>query len=107
MRRAEIDEQNRYLIRQQYQFRMAADVVADAWMAFPEVCAVAVIGSVAKRLLKEIPRFAAFRHARASKFGMNARISIWRSGLIRNIAFAKSGGRAIARCERPMKRVPA
>ena len=59
MRRARIDEQNRYLIRQQQHFRIAADVVTDAWMAFPEVSAVAVIGSVAKRLWKEIPRFAA------------------------------------------------
>jgi hypothetical protein len=64
MRRAQIDEQNRYLIRQQHDFRIAADVVTDAWMAFPEVSAVAVIGSVAKRLWKEIPRFAAFRRQR-------------------------------------------
>lgn len=40
---------------------MAADVVTDAWMAFPEVQAVAVIGSVAKALWKEVPRFAEFR----------------------------------------------
>src|SRR5258707_29887 len=64
MRRAEIDEQNRYLLRQQRQFRMAADVVTDAFMVFPEVCAVAVIGSVAKPLWKEVPRFRAFRRAR-------------------------------------------
>ena len=64
MRRAQIDEQNRYLIRQQHQFRMAADIVTNAWMAFPEVSAVAVIGSVAKRLWKEVPRFAAFRRER-------------------------------------------
>jgi hypothetical protein len=64
MRRSQIEDQNRYLIRQQRQFRMAADVVTQAWMAFPEVHAVAVIGSVAKRLWKEIPRFSAFRRAR-------------------------------------------
>jgi hypothetical protein len=64
MRRAQIDEQNRYLIKQQHHFRIAADFVTDAWMAFPEVSAVAVIGSVAKRLWKEIPRFAAFRRQR-------------------------------------------
>ena len=45
----------------QRQFRMAADVVCDAWMAFEEVQAVAVIGSVAKALWKEIPRFREFR----------------------------------------------
>ncbi len=64
MRRAKVDEQNSYLLRQQRQFRMAADVVTDAFMVFPEVCAVAVIGSVAKKLWKEVPRFREFRSAR-------------------------------------------
>lgn len=64
MRRSEIEEQNRLLLRQQRQFRMAADVVTDALMAFPEVRAVAVIGSVAQKLWKEVPRFSAFRRAR-------------------------------------------
>lgn len=63
MRRAEIDEQNRYLLEQQRQFRKAADVVTDAWATFTEVQAVAVIGSVAKPLWKEIPRFREFRRA--------------------------------------------
>jgi hypothetical protein len=63
MRRAEIDEQNRYLLEQQRQFRKAADVVTDAWATFTEVRAVAVIGSVAKPLWKEIPRFREFRRA--------------------------------------------
>src|SRR5690348_18366066 len=63
MRRAKIDEQNRYLLARQRHFRMAADVVTDAWMGFAEVQAVAVIGSVAKPLWKEIPRFSEFRRA--------------------------------------------
>jgi hypothetical protein len=63
MRRAEIEEQNRYLLERQRQFRVAADVAAEAWMAFPEVQAIAVIGSVAKPLWKEIPRFREFRRA--------------------------------------------
>ena len=61
MRRAEIDEQNRYLLERQRQFRLAADIVAEAWMAFPEVWAIAVIGSVAKPLWKEVPPFREFR----------------------------------------------
>ncbi len=61
MRRAEIEKQNRYLLERQRQFRLAADIVADAWMAFPEVCAIAVIGSVARPLWKEVPRFREFR----------------------------------------------
>lgn len=61
MRRAEIEAQNRYLLERQRQFRQAADIVADAWMAFPEVWAIAVVGSVAKPLWKEVPRFREFR----------------------------------------------
>jgi hypothetical protein len=63
MRRSEIVEQNAYLLKRQRDFRMAADVAADAWMTFSEVQAVAVIGSVAKVLWKEIPRFREYRRA--------------------------------------------
>lgn len=63
MRRAEIDEQNRLMIERQRWFRIAADVVCDAFAAFAEVRAVAVIGSVAKPLGKEVPRFHKFRRA--------------------------------------------
>jgi len=61
MRRALIEEQNRFLLERQREFRRAADTVTEAWMAFPEVCAIAVIGSVAKALWKEVPRFREFR----------------------------------------------
>lgn len=61
MRRGEIEEQNRYLLERQRQFRLAADIVAEAWMVFPEVWAISVIGSVARPLWKEVPRFRAFR----------------------------------------------
>ena len=63
MRRAEIEEQNRFMLKRQHEFRMAADVVTEAWTAFAEVQAVAVIGSVAKALWKEVPRFSEFRRA--------------------------------------------
>ena len=63
MKRAKIDEENRYLLRLQHDFRRAADIVTDALMAFEEVEAVAVIGSVAKPLWQEIPRFSEFRRA--------------------------------------------
>jgi hypothetical protein len=64
MRRAAVDEQNRYMLERQRQFRMAADVVTKAWMAFAEVHAIAVIGSVANPLWKEVPRFSEFRRGR-------------------------------------------
>ena len=47
----------------QRDFRRAADIVTDALAAFEEVEAVAVIGSVAKSLWKEVPRFSEFRRA--------------------------------------------
>jgi hypothetical protein len=61
MLRAKIVQQNKYLLNQQRRFRVAADIVVDAWMAFQEVHSVAVIGSVAKALWKEVPRFTDFR----------------------------------------------
>src|SRR5882724_1002162 len=63
MRRAAIEAENRLMLERQRQFRAAADVVTDAWMLFREVAAVAVIGSVAKPLWKEVPRFREFRRA--------------------------------------------
>ncbi|WP_293867618.1 hypothetical protein [uncultured Alsobacter sp.] len=64
MLRKRIDEQNEYLLRQQRHLRIAADVVAEALAEFEEVEAVAVVGSVAKPLWKEVPRFAGFRQKR-------------------------------------------
>jgi hypothetical protein len=49
------------MLLRQREFRIAADAVTDAWTSFPEVRAVAVIGSVAKPLWKEVPRFSEFR----------------------------------------------
>lgn len=63
MKRAEIDEQNDCMLKRQHHFRMAADVLAEAFGDFDEVEAVAVIGSVAVTLWKEIPRFREFRRA--------------------------------------------
>ena len=64
MRRAKIEENNDRMIGQQREFRVAADVVTGCWLRFPEVQAIAVIGSVAKPLWKEVPRFSEFRKER-------------------------------------------
>lgn len=61
IRRAEIERENAFLMDRQRQFRLAADVVAEAWRRFPEVLAIALIGSVAKPLWQEVPRFQPFR----------------------------------------------
>lgn len=63
MRPGEIESQNGAMIRRQHDFRLAAEVVTEAFSAFDEVQAIAVIGSVAKPLWKEVPRFRAFRKA--------------------------------------------
>jgi len=52
------------MLRRQRELRTAADVVTKAWMAFPEIQAIAVIGSAAKPLWKEVPRFREFRKER-------------------------------------------
>lgn len=97
MRRAQIDDQNRYLIRQQRQFRMAADVVTNAWMAFPEVSAIAVIGSVAKPLWKEVPRFAAFRRQRIEVWHECADLdlALWLDSQHRLREIRRAGDRAL------------
>ena len=57
----QIERDNAFLLRTQQQFRRAADVITNAWCVFPEVVAIAVIGSVARPLWKEVPRFAQYR----------------------------------------------
>lgn len=60
---AGIAEQNRTLLRQRQEFRLAADAVTAAWRERPEVEAVALFGSVAVPPWKEVPRFRAYRRA--------------------------------------------
>lgn len=97
MRRAKIDEQNRHLLERQHQFRVAADVVTEAWKAFPEVQAVAVIGSVAKPLWKEIPRFSDFRRERIEVWHEcgDLDLALWIDSQHRLRAIRKAGDRAL------------
>jgi hypothetical protein len=60
--RREIAEQDRQMLDRQAQFRLAADAVTAALAGVPEVEAVALIGSVARPLWPEVPRFQPFRH---------------------------------------------
>ena len=63
MRKSKIEEANQQQIMRQREFRAAADVVVKTFMGFPEIVAIAVIGSVAKPLWKEVPRLRELRHA--------------------------------------------
>ena len=59
-----IAEQNRLLLRRYDDFRKAAETVAGAWQRrHPEVLAVALIGSAARKPWKEVPRFSPYRRA--------------------------------------------
>jgi len=91
MRRAEIEQQNRAMLQQQRQFRMAVDVVTEAFAAFAEVQAVAVIGSVAKALWKEVPRFYEFRRARIEVWH-ELTISISRCGWTHRTVWERCAG---------------
>ena len=99
MRRSEIEEQNRYLLEHQRQFRVAADVVTEAWMAFPEIEAIAVIGSVAKPLWKEIPRFREFRRERIEVWHEcgDLDLALWIDRQHRLAEIRRAGGRALSK----------
>jgi hypothetical protein len=60
----EIEGEDRSMRLRQRQFRMAAEAVAEAMGLLPEVEKVALFGSVARPLEKEVPRFRRFRRAR-------------------------------------------
>jgi hypothetical protein len=60
--RREIAEQDCQMLDRQAQFRLAADAVTAALAGVPEVEAVALIGSVARPLWREVPRFQPFRY---------------------------------------------
>jgi hypothetical protein len=62
--RKQIAEEDRRMLDRQAQFRLAADAVTAALAGFPEVEKVALIGSVARPLWREVPRFAPFRQQR-------------------------------------------
>jgi hypothetical protein len=62
----EIEEENIMMLRRQKRFRLAAKCVAVEFAKFPWVEKVAIIGSVAVPLKKEVPRFYRLRRARAA-----------------------------------------
>src|ERR1700735_1702859 len=100
MRRAEIAEQDRYQVARQREFRIAANVVCDAWADFAEVEAVAVIGSVAKRLWKEVPRFREFRRAgiEVLHYCRDLDLALWLDSQSRLGEVRRGGAEAVCVC---------
>lgn len=99
MKRAEIEEQNRYMLRLQHDFRRAADIVTDALMTFEEVEAIAVIGSMAKSLWKEVPRFREFRRAGIEVWHecKDLDLAVWISSQLRLDALRRARDSALRR----------
>jgi len=61
---AEIAEQEAFLVDRQREIRVAADRVAAALFQHPEVTAISLIGSAARPLRREVPRFSPYRQLR-------------------------------------------
>jgi hypothetical protein len=59
--RKQIAEQDRYMLKRQADFRLAADAIAEDFAELPEVRAVTLFGSVAQPLAREVPRFWQFK----------------------------------------------
>jgi transposase len=81
--RREIDDDNHFLARRQREFRQAADALAEAWSAIEAVQRIALIGSVARPLWKELPRFGRYRRAGIELWHecKDLDLAIWLSGL--------------------------
>jgi hypothetical protein len=61
--REELAEENRWMLRRQEEFRLAAEYVAAGFAEFEPVQKIVLFGSVASPLEEEIPRFRKFRRA--------------------------------------------
>ena len=89
-----IEEQDQYMLRRQRNFRLAADVVADAFAQLPEVERVVLFGSVAVPLEREVPRFREFRRHGIAVWHecKDVDLAVWLSDLthLRNLQKARS-----------------
>lgn len=95
--REEIEEENVMMLRRQKRFRLAAKCVAGEFAKFPWVEKVAIIGSVAVPLKKEVPRFYKFRRARVAIWHecKDVDLAVWLSELSDLNALRKARSRAV------------
>lgn len=93
----EVEDQNRDLLRRQQEFRRAATRVAAAFAAVPAVRRVALFGSVALPLEKEVPRFRRFRRAgiRVWHECQDVDLAVWLDDLGCLRALQKASARAL------------
>ena len=93
----EIASEDQSMRRRRRQFRVAAEAVAEAMSLLPEVEKVALFGSVARPLEKEVPRFRRFRRARIEIFHecKDVDLAVWVSGMGRLKALQKARSGAL------------
>lgn len=94
-----IAEDDRRMLERQRHFRLAADAVTAAFMAFPEVAAVALFGSAAVPLRREVPRFRPYRRRRISLWHecMDVDLALWLDRLDGLQALNRARNRAVQR----------
>jgi hypothetical protein len=97
--RKQIAEEDRQMLDRQAHFRLAADAVTAALAGFPEVEKVALIGSVARPLWREVPRFAPFRQQRIWIWHecKDVDLAVWLDDLGRLQALNRARGQAVQR----------
>jgi len=96
-RREEIREEDRALLRRQRDFRAAADHVAFAFARSPFVERVALIGSVAQPLRREVPRFGRLRRAGVELWHecKDVDLAVWVTDTTQLESLRKALGRAV------------
>lgn len=79
----EIEKQNEYLLRRQSEFREAANYITNELNQFSEITRIFLIGSVAKPLKEEVPRFRRFkRHGiKVLHECMDVDLAVWMTDL--------------------------
>ncbi len=94
-----VAEDDRWMLERQRHFRLAADAVTAAFMAFPEVAAVALFGSVAVPLRREVPRFRRYRRRRIALWHecKDVDLALWLDRLDGLQALNRARSRAVQR----------
>jgi predicted nucleotidyltransferase len=94
----EVAEEDEYVLRQQRNFRLAADYVAAALAEIEAVKKIVLFGSVAMPLEKEVPRFRKFRRARQPIYHecSDVDLAVWLSDLSILKSLQKARAKALA-----------
>ena len=97
--RRQVEEADQLQLRRHAEFRLAADLVAAALAKLPEVTAIALFGSVARPLWREVPRFQPFRRHGVEVLHecKDVDLAVWTDRLDGLRAFARARSDALKR----------